>query len=153
GAAKGDLLVFIDSDVVVRRETILGIVETMEESGLDAVVGIYTARHRHERFVSQYKNLWIRYSYMKSLPAIDWLFGAISGIRREAFEKLGGFNVELLARDGHDDIELGKRFSRAKLSIALDMDIEVEHLKDYTLSSFIQNEYRRSVGFAEMAMR
>ncbi len=153
GIAKGELLVFIDSDIVIGRETLLGIVEAMEENGLDAVVGIYTAKHRHERFVSQYKNLWIRYSYMKSLPAIDWLFGAISGIRREAFQKLGGFNVELLARDGHDDVELGKRFRRANLSIALDMDIEVEHLKDYTLRTFILNEYRRSVGFAEMAMR
>jgi glycosyltransferase involved in cell wall biosynthesis len=151
--AKGELLVFIDSDIVIGRETLLGIVEAMEASGLDAVVGIYTARHRHERFVSQYKNLWIRYSYMKSLPAIDWLFGAISGIRREAFQKLGGFDAELLARDGHDDIELGKRFTRANLSIALDMDIEVEHLKDYTLRTFILNEYRRSLGFAEMAMR
>src|SRR5262249_51321487 len=52
-----------------------------------------------------------------------------------------------------DDIELGKRFSRANLNIALDMDIEVEHLKDYTLWTFILNEYRRSMGFAEMAMR
>ncbi|MBI4548518.1 MAG: glycosyltransferase [Ignavibacteriae bacterium] len=151
--AKGDILVFIDSDIMVRRETILGIVETLEEEGLDAVVGIYTARHRHETFVSQYKNLWVRYSYLKSPPAIDWLFGAISGIKRPAFEKLGGFNVDLLAHRGHDDIELGKRFARANLSISMNMDIEVEHLKNYTLRSFIKNEFHRSVGFAELATR
>jgi glycosyltransferase involved in cell wall biosynthesis len=153
GHAKGDILVFIDSDVVVTRETFLGIVETLESGGYDAVVGLYTARHRHERFVSQYKNLWVRYSYIKSPPAIDWLFGAISGIRREAFEKLGGFNVDLLAQHGHDDVELGKRFARANLSITLNMDIEVEHLKNYTLRSFIKNEYHRSLGFVELAMR
>ena len=153
GMAKGDILAFLDSDVVVARETILGIVESLEDGDIDAVVGIYTAKHRHERFISQYKNLWIRYSYVKSPPAIDWLFGAISGIRREAFEKLGGFNVELLAQHGHDDIELGKRFARANLNIALNMDIEVEHLKNYTLRSFIRNEYLRSVGFAELASR
>lgn len=151
--ANGDILVFLDSDIVVARETILGIVETLEEEGIDAVVGIYTARHRHETFVSQYKNLWVRYSYMKSPPAIDWLFGAISGIKRPAFEKLGGFNIDLLARYGNDDIELGKRFSQANLNIQLNMDIEVEHLKNYTLGSFILNEYRRSVGFAELATR
>jgi glycosyltransferase involved in cell wall biosynthesis len=151
--AKGDILVFIDSDVVVARETFLGIVESLESGGNDAVVGLYTARHRHEHFVSQYKNLWVRYSYIKSPPAIDWLFGAISGIKREAFEKLGGFNVELLAQHGHDDVELGKRFARANLSITLNMDIEVEHLKNYTLRSFIKNEYHRSVGFVELAMR
>jgi glycosyltransferase involved in cell wall biosynthesis len=151
--ARGDVLMFLDADIVINRETILGIVETLEEEYIDAVVGIYTAKHRHETFVSQYKNLWVRYSYIKSPAAIDWLFGAISGIKRPAFEKLGGFNTELLARHGHDDIELGKRFSRANLNIILNMDIEVEHLKHYTLSSFIRNEFHRSVGFAQLAAR
>jgi glycosyltransferase involved in cell wall biosynthesis len=151
--SNGDILIFIDSDVVIRRETILGIVESLSEEDVDAVVGIYTAQHRHENLISQYKNLWIRYSYIKSPAAIDWLFGAISGIKRDAFRKLGGFNVELLAVHGHDDIELGKRFSQAKLSIFLNMDIEVEHLKRYTIRSFVKNEYHRSVGFAELATK
>ncbi|MBI3766483.1 MAG: glycosyltransferase family 2 protein [Ignavibacteriales bacterium] len=151
--AKGDIFVFIDSDIVVSRERVLGIIETLDEESIDAVVGIYTAKHRHESFVSQYKNLWIRYSYIKSPPAIDWLFGAISGIKRQAFERLGGFNVKLLARHGHDDIELGKRFARANLNIVLNMDIEVEHLKQYTMTSFIKNEFHRSAGFAELAVR
>ncbi len=149
--AKGEILLFLDSDIVIGRETILSVVETLEDDGIDAVVGIYTAKHRHETFVSQYKNLWVRYSYMKSPPAIDWLFGAISGIKREAFEKLGGFNIELLSQHGHDDIELGKRFARANLNIMLNMDIEVEHLKNYSLRSFIKNEFHRSVGFANLA--
>jgi glycosyltransferase involved in cell wall biosynthesis len=151
--AGGEVLVFIDSDIVIARETLLGIVETLEEPQLDAVVGLYTARHRHESFVSQYKNLWVRYSYIKSPPAIDWLFGAISGIKRQAFEKIGGFNTDLLARHGHDDIELGKRFARANLNIVLNMEIEVEHLKEYTLLSFIKNEFHRSFGFAALATK
>src|SRR5690349_15090716 len=152
-AAAGEVFVFLDSDIIVARETILGIVESLDDDYTDAVVGIYTAKHRHESFVSQYKNLWVRYSYIKSPPAIDWLFGAVSGIKRPAFEKLGGFNTELLARHGHDDIELGKRFARANLNIILNMDIEVEHLKSYSLGSFIRNEFHRSVGFAELATR
>lgn len=149
--AIGKILIFIDSDIVVKRDTILTVVETLEEGGIDAVVGIYTTQHRHETLVSQYKNLWIRYSYLKSSPAIDWLFGAISGIKRDIFYKIGGFNIALAARHGNDDIELGKRFSQAKLNIALNMDIEVEHLKNYTLWSFIQNEFHRSSGFAKLA--
>ena len=58
--AKGGILVFMDADIVIRRETILTIVERLQEGGIDAVVGLYTARHRHETFVSQYKNLWVR---------------------------------------------------------------------------------------------
>ncbi len=152
-AAKGEILMFVDSDIVLRRETILGIVEALEENQLDAVVGVYSTKHRHDTLVSQYKNLWVRYSYIKSPPTIDWLFGSISGIKRRAFEKLGGFNVDLLAKHGHDDIELGKRAAQAKLNIELDIEIEVEHLKNYTLLSFIKNEFNRSVGFAELAIK
>ncbi|HLX11628.1 MAG TPA: glycosyltransferase [Bacteroidota bacterium] len=151
--AQGEVLIFIDSDIVVRRETILGIVEDLEDETVDAVVGIYTARHRHETLVSQYKNLWVRYSYIKSPAAIDWLFGAISGIKREAFQNLGGFNSEFQAKYGGEDLELGKRFAEANLHIILDMDIEVEHLKQYTIRSFVANEFRRSMGFAEFAGR
>lgn len=151
--AKGDILVFIDSDVVARRETILGIVERLDGEDLDAVVGIYTARHRNESFFSQYKNLWIRYSYLKSPPAIDWMFGAISGIKRTAFEAIGGFNVDLIASHGNDDLELGKRLARKNVRIELDMEIEVEHLKQYTFGSFVRNEFRRSAGFVLLARR
>ncbi len=151
--AKGEIFVFIDADVVVSRETILGIVERLEEDFLDAVVGIYTARHRNDSIFSQYKNLWIRYSYMKSPPAIDWMFGAISGIRRKAFETIGGFNVDLIAQHGNDDLELGKRLARQNVRIELDMEIEVEHLKEYNLFSFVRNEFKRSAGFVQLARR
>lgn len=151
--ARGEIFLFLDADIVVGRETVLDIVESLNEGGIDAVVGIYTAKHRHESFVSQYKNLWVRYSYMKSSPAIDWLFGSVSGIRRAAFRQLGGFDTDLLSRHGHDDIELGKRFSQAHLSIMLNMDIEVEHLKQYSLASFIRNQFHRSLGFSELATK
>jgi glycosyltransferase involved in cell wall biosynthesis len=155
GAAgsRGDILIFIDADIVVARDTITTIVESLEDGAADAVVGIYTAKHRHESFVSQYKNLWVRYSYLKSPPAIDWMFGAISGIRRTAFDRIGGFNGDLLARSGHDDIELGKRLAKESVRIALNLECEVEHLKHYTLRSFLLNEFRRSKGFAELAAR
>ena len=151
--AKGEIFVFIDADVVVSRETILGIVERLEGDYLDAVVGIYTARHRNDSLFSQYKNLWIRYSYLKSPPAIDWMFGAISGIRRKAFESIGGFNADLIARHGNDDLELGKRLARQNVKIELDMEIEVEHLKEYNLFSFVRNEFTRSAGFVLLARR
>jgi glycosyltransferase involved in cell wall biosynthesis len=150
-SAQGDILLFIDADIMIRRDTILTAVEKLEEGGIDAVVGLYTARHRHENFISQYKNLWVRYSYLKSPAEIDWLFGAISGIKREAFEKIGGFDTGLRNQQGTEDIELGKRFSQAKMNVLLDIDIEVEHLKSYTLWSFINNEFTRSRGFAELA--
>ncbi len=151
--ANGNILIFVDSDIVVQKDTIHKIVETLQDGDIDAVVGIYTAKHRNENIVSQYKNLWIRYSYLKSPPVIDWVFGSVSGIKKEAFMKVGGFDVNLLSRKGNDDIELGKRFAQENFKIVLNSDIEVEHLKQYNLPSFIKNEFERSSGFAELAVR
>lgn len=151
--AKGSILIFVDADIVLERDAITTIVELLQENGHDAVVGLYTTKHRHESFVSQYKNLWVRYSYLKSPPAIDWMFGAISGIKRKAFEELGGFDTKLMSAHGNDDIEFGKRLALHKLNIVLSMDVEAEHLKNYSLASFIKNEFYRSLGFAELATR
>lgn len=151
--SDGEILIFIDSDIVINYNTVSLIVEAIQKEGFDAVVGVYTAKHRNENLVSQYKNLWIRYSYIKSPAAIDWLFGSISGIRKVAFEKVGGFDVNLLAHKGSDDIELGKRFAQANLKIVLKPEIEVEHLKNYKLWTFIKNEFHRSSGFAELALQ
>jgi glycosyltransferase involved in cell wall biosynthesis len=151
--AKGTYFLFLDADVVVTRDTLLTVVELLRQPDVDAVVGLYSTRHRHESFVSQYKNLWVRYSYLKSPPVIDWLFGAISGIKREAFEAIGGFDETLIARHGNDDIEFGKRLAVNRLRIHLSLDVEVEHLKNYTLASFVRNEFERSKGFVCLARR
>jgi hypothetical protein len=52
-----------------------------------------------------------------------------------------------------DDVDLGKRFAKANLNIELNMEIEVEHMKIYTLSSFVKNEFQRSYGFAKLATK
>jgi hypothetical protein len=61
--------------------------------------------------------------------------------------------VELIAQHGNDDLELGKRLARDNVKIELDMEIEVEHLKEYNFSSFVRNEFKRSFGFVLLARR
>jgi glycosyltransferase involved in cell wall biosynthesis len=151
-SAKGEILVFMDSDVMLRENTLQNIVRSMKNKKVGSVVGIYAWEYRNENFISQYKNLWIRYSYLKSSPQIDWVFGAISAIRKELFFEIGGFNYNLIARDGNDDIELGKRFAEMGCYIFLNTKVEVFHLKKFTLVSLLKNEFYRSLGFASLAV-
>jgi glycosyltransferase involved in cell wall biosynthesis len=150
-SAEGELLVFIDSDVILKENALTNIVRSMRNKKIGAIVGIYGWEYRNENFISQYKNLWIRYSYIKSPPQIDWIFGAISCVRKEIFTKLEGFDYKLIARDGNDDIELGKRFSNLGYNIYLNPKVEVFHLKKFTFSSLLKNEFYRSMGFANLA--
>ena len=150
--ATGDVLLFLDSDVVLRPGALQNAVESLSDGQVEAVVGLYSARHRHPNVASQYKNLWIRYSYLKSRRSVDWIFGAIAVIRKEAFTKAGGFDRSLFTHKG-GDLELGKRMTHARPSIILNPAVEAEHLKQHTLPSLLRNDFERSQGFVQLAVK
>ena len=149
--ARGDILMFLDSDVVVQPETLRHVAESFTDSQVDAIVGLYTVHHRHPAVASQYKNLWIRYSYLHSNPKLDWIFGAVAAIRKDIFWKAGGFDKSLFMKYGGEDLELGKRMTESQHHILLNPAVEVEHLKQHTLSSLLKNDFERSQGFIRLA--
>ena len=148
---SGDILLFVDSDVVIQREAVQNALESLRDGQFDAVVGLYTAKHRHPNIASQYKNLWIRYSYLKSRRSIDWIFGAIAAIRKDAFGRASGFDRTLFMHHGGEDLELGKRMTHARPTIILNPLVEAEHLKQHSLRSLLKNDFKRSQGFAHLA--
>jgi len=150
--ATGDILLFVDSDVVVQPDTVEKILDAFESENTDAVIGLYSSKHRHENIASQYKNLWIRYSYLKSLRTIDWIFGAVAAVRTEAFRKASGFDRTLFMNKG-GDLELGKRMANSRPAIVLNPAVQVEHLKRHTLTSLLRNDYERSQGFVQLAAK
>ncbi|MFH0990720.1 MAG: glycosyltransferase [bacterium] len=151
--ATGDILLFIDSDIVVASAITATVHSAFLEESTDAVVGIYSAKHPHSDLASQYKNLWIRYSYLKSNHHIDWIFGAVAAVRKPIFWDAGGFDGTLFMKHGGEDLELGKRMSNSAYRILLRRDLEVIHLKRHTLSSLLKNDFYRSGGFAHLATR
>lgn len=149
--ARGDILVFFDSDTVPRTAALEKALCHFKDSTIDAVVGVYSVEHRHQNAASQYKNMWIRYSYLHSSRHIDWIFGAASAIRKESFRHAGGFDQTMMMTYGGEDLELGKRMARHDLRIRLESEFEVEHLKRHTVRSLLQNDLQRSDGFVRIA--
>lgn len=149
--AQGDILVFIDSDIVVQEDTLTRIADKLNQADSPALVGVYTGSNRSQNLITRYKNNWIRFSYILYSGKIDWMFGSISAIRKTTFDRTGGFRAQLAAKDGIDDIEFGKRLVEAGIVIELDSNLEVTHLKEFTLFSLLKNEFYRSQGFAQLA--
>lgn len=152
-AATGDILLFLDSDVVVEPDTLQRALDAFSDKRIEAIVGLYSAVHPHPSLASQYKNLWIRYSYLKSGPHIDWIFGAVAAFRKDVFLRLGGFDDTMLMRYGGEDLELGKRFVHHNRLIRFEPSIEVIHLKRHTLKTLLWNDFRRSQGFVSLASK
>lgn len=150
--ARGSILLFLDSDVVPLPNVISQIEKAFAGGDLDALVGLYSAVHPHRNPASQFKNLWIRYSYLTAIKDIDWIFGAVSAVRRDVYWSSGGFDGTMSMDQGGEDLELGKRLIRKRHKITLDPLVEVMHLKRHTLTSLLQNDFQRSCGFVRIAM-
>lgn len=150
--ARGELILFVDCDVVPEPDALRNALRVMTAEQVDAVIGIYSLKHRHPNLSSQYKNLWIRYSYLRADPSLDWVFGAIALMRKCVFDEVGGFDHTLFMHKG-GDLELGKRMAHRRPAIRFSPSVEAEHLKRHTLRSLLKNDFQRSQGFIQLAVR
>lgn len=152
-AARGDLLLFLDSDVVVAPDTLRKFVETFrEEPEIDAVFGSYSAETECRAFFSQYKNLQHHYTHQTSSEAASTFWTGCGAIRRAAFREAGGFD-ESYSRPCIEDIALGYTLFEKGRRIRLRKDIQVRHLKSYTFGALLRSDlFGRAVPWTRLML-
>jgi glycosyltransferase involved in cell wall biosynthesis len=138
--AHGDILLFIDADVMVHRGT-LAVIENhfTKDPEIAALFGSYDDDPPHRSLVSLYKNLQHHFVHHNSPrePASFWT--GVGAIRREIFVRLGGFN-ECYERPSIEDIELGVRLKDAGYQVRLCPDVQVTHLKRWNIFSLLRSD-------------
>jgi GT2 family glycosyltransferase len=137
-SASGDILVFLDADVAVHVDTLARIEQALvAEPGIAAMFGSYDANPPAPGAVSQYKNLLHHYVHQHASHEASTFWAGCGAIRRETFSEIGGFD-ERYARPSIEDIELGGRLRRAGHRIRLCPDIQVTHLKHWTVGAWLR---------------
>ena len=137
--ARGSVLLFVDADVVVRRDTLSRVAALMRERPRAAAVfGSYDDAPSEENFVSQYKNLLHHFVHQRSRTRAETFWAGCGAVRREAFAAVGGFDAEKFTRPSVEDIELGYRLREGGFEIVLDRELQVTHLKRWTLVSLLR---------------
>ncbi len=147
-SAQGEILVFIDSDVVVKDDS-LSIIKAyfLAHSEVDALCGMLSKEHPNPDFLSQYKNLYMNYIFSKLPERINFLYGSIHAIRREAVMSYGeGAKIA-------DDTEQGQKLSARGNKIAFLKDLQVVHLKKYTFLSFVKNDFQIPYEWVKIFLR
>ena len=153
-AAQGDILLFIDADVVIPRG-ILGEIEMIfqGEPGPAAVFGSYDDEPYETNFLSQYKNLFHHYVHQMGREEASTFWGACGAIRRDVFEEVGGFD-ERYGQPSIEDIELGYRLKKGNYSIRLCKDLQVKHLKRWGIVSLLRSDFfQRAIPWTELILR
>src|SRR5689334_191193 len=109
--AEGDVLLFIDSDVMVRPDTIERIVACFERGDVEGVMAVQAAEMRHRDLVSQYKNIWMRWTYARKTVDVPLFYTTAAAIRRDVFLRAGGFD-QAYATPNVEDTAFGQRLAR-----------------------------------------
>lgn len=140
--AGGEILAFVDADVVPHRTAIPAIRHLLDrEEAVAAVFGAYDHRPHEPGFYSQYRNLAHAFVHEQGRPEARTFWAGLGAVRAPAFHAVGGFD-ERFARPSIEDIDLGYRLSGAGYSIRLDPVIRGTHLKRWTLLSSIVIDVR-----------
>jgi GT2 family glycosyltransferase len=150
--AEGDVLFFIDSDVMVRPDTLGRIAAALERGDVEGVVGVQAAEMRHRDLVSQYKNLWMRWTYVRKTGDVPLFYTTAAAIRRDAFLRAGGFD-QGYATPNVEDTAFGQKLARLGLRVRVDPELEVEHVKRYSLSGLLRTDYMRAVSLTRLKLR
>lgn len=151
--ARGDILLFVDADVLVPPGAAAAVAETLADGRIDAVIGSYDRHPAAPGFVSQFKNLAHRYVHQQAREDGATFWGACGAIRRSRFAALGGFD-ESFGTASIEDIELGMRLVRGGGRIRVRKDLEVTHLKQWTLAGLIRTDVlRRAVPWSALLLR
>ena len=151
-AATGDLLIFLDADVVVHPATLAGMEEYLSaHPEVSALFGSYDEGPEAPGLVSRYKNLLHHYVHQHSRPEASTFWTGCGAIRRRIFAALGGFDE---SQRMLEDIELGLRLREAGHLIRLCPWIQVTHLKSWTFSGLLQADIRdRAIPWTRLILR
>jgi GT2 family glycosyltransferase len=152
--ASGELLVFIDSDVVVRRDALARLAALFQnDPAIGAAFGAYDEEPPDKGFFSQCKNLAHSFIHQRSNRDATTFWAGLGAVRAPVFAAVGGFDPRF-AHPSVEDIDLGYRIRAAGFRIVLEPAIQGTHLKRWTFWSSIVTDIRdRGVPWTQLLNR
>jgi GT2 family glycosyltransferase len=141
--ATGDILLFIDSDVVVQQNLIKKVLTGFEsDSTVSAIIGSYDDRPAKPNFLSQYRNLLHHFVHQHAEESASTFWGACGAVKRDVFQALGGFS-SCFRKPSIEDIEFGYLLKKSGYMIRLDKDLQITHLKQWSFRSILYTDILR----------
>lgn len=154
-AAQGDILLFTDSDILLPPDIISRVITSFEQRPTEGIVGLLDENIPAHDWASQFKNLWMHYTYARLDPTqrIGLFYTSIAAMRRATFLELGGFDEKYRGASITEDTEFGQRAWAQGISIFLAASVRVVHLKTYTVSSILREDFKRAYALTLMRFR
>jgi glycosyltransferase involved in cell wall biosynthesis len=153
--ARGEILVFADSDIILYTETLSYLAETFKDEKTQAAVGTFDKipANPNPSFFHYFK-AFNYYSYWviemdRSLP-VGGFGGALGSIRKSLFTKLGGFD-ESFKGAGAEDQDFAWRINQVT-KLVFDPRLRVKHYFD-NFPKTLKNFYERTYGWMKLFLK
>ena len=152
-AARGDILWFVDSDVVVKDDCAPRVRAAFVAPETWAVFGSYDDAPAEKDFGSQYKNLLHHHHHQKAKPDAATFWAGCGAVRRQSFLALSGFDAGRFPWPSVEDIELGYRIRESGGRIVLDRNMLGKHLKRWGLVELVRVDiFRRAIPWTRLML-
>jgi glycosyltransferase involved in cell wall biosynthesis len=152
-AARGNILWYVDADVVAHADVAVKLREAFTDPTLTAVFGSYDDRPPAQNFLSQYKNLVNHYYHHRGSKEASTFWGGCGAVRKRDFMAINGFDTERFLLPSVEDIDLGYRLCDAGGRIQLLPKIQATHLKVWRFADLIRTEMlRRAIPWATLML-
>jgi glycosyltransferase involved in cell wall biosynthesis len=152
--ARGDIILFIDADVVVQPTTLERVAANfLQHPEIAAVFGSYDDSPAATNFLSQYKNLCHHFVHQHASTDASTFWAGCGAVRRSVFLEVDGFNELRYSKPSIEDIELGYRLCAQGYRIRLDKELQVKHLKTWRLGSLFRADiFYRAVPWSKLIL-
>lgn len=152
-ASEGDVILFIDTDVVPAPGSIRLILDFFSSCvECDGIVGVQSANLRYTDFFSRWKNHWMRFTYQRLKGRVHLFYTSCAALRKNVFLRSGGFD-ESYVLPSIEDTVFGAVLGRMGACIYPCPQFEVEHVKSYSLGSVLKTDFKRSAALVKYVLR
>ena len=143
-AAVGDVLVFVDADVLVHPDALARVREHFDrDPSLGAVFGAYDDTVATLRLAAAFRNLLHHHVHTRAAGPAETFWTGLGAVRADRLALVGGFDGALFRRSSIEDVELGMRLTDVGTRILLDPAIRGTHLKDWSVRQMLHTDLTR----------
>ena len=136
-AAAGEILVFVDADVVINADAISRAVDCLSAGDADAVFGSYVEEAGVPGFLNRFKNYQHHFVHQQGPDEPTSFRSECGAIKRSVFMAIRGFAAELKFCE---DIEFGDALVRAGYRIRLLKQMQAAHWKHYSFLGLVKSD-------------
>ena len=141
-SASGDILLFLDSDCVVKNDALINIDKIFKNKEINVIQGVYSHKPNYKSISTQYQqSFYCYFAWHEYLSYTDNLISMCFAIKKKIFFECNGFNTNIKNATAEDD-EFGYTLAEKGHKILILRELTVDHRVEYNISKFITRNFR-----------